>query len=369
MTPLEIPEKYEDVTAEWLTAALREGGVISDATVSGFEIEPLGADRSRASSLARFELTYDGPSDNLPSSLFAKFVSRIPENRAVIAEFDPFHREIEFYRNLGTEIPLDIPRYYYGAESSDSDLAVLLLEEIDAIPNLEDVPLAESGLTEREATLALTQIAKMHAAWWKSPRLSEYSWLGFVEGAGRKRLYREYPGAWVNLRPVIQSTLTPEAMDICDRLERFLPTLLSELGRMPETLCHGDYHIQNVLWDRPGDPTRIWILDWQAPVRGPAVLDVANFLSIGLNGRDIGMLRDSLLPSYHAALSSHGVKSYSYEQLLDHYRLGLLDTLTRMTSFFALFDFASDDIAELQRGIMGRVTAAAEEMDCAELLQ
>ena len=25
---MEIPEKYEDVTAEWLTAALREGGVI-----------------------------------------------------------------------------------------------------------------------------------------------------------------------------------------------------------------------------------------------------------------------------------------------------------------------------------------------------
>ena len=32
---MEIPEKHEDVTAEWLTAALREGGVIGAAEETG----------------------------------------------------------------------------------------------------------------------------------------------------------------------------------------------------------------------------------------------------------------------------------------------------------------------------------------------
>ncbi len=50
---MEIPEKYEDVTSEWLTAALREGGVIGDATVSGFTVDSFAANQSRLGSLAR----------------------------------------------------------------------------------------------------------------------------------------------------------------------------------------------------------------------------------------------------------------------------------------------------------------------------
>ena len=80
--PLDIPERYEDVTAEWLTQALRAGGVLGEQTVNGFSIEPLSAARSRNSSLARISVSYDGQSPDLPNALFAKFVSRIPANRA-----------------------------------------------------------------------------------------------------------------------------------------------------------------------------------------------------------------------------------------------------------------------------------------------
>ena len=101
---LEIPERYEDVSAEWLTQALRTGGVLADQAVSCFRIEPLGADRSRTSSLARITVEYDGHPEGLPGSMFAKFVSRIPGNREFVAELGLFRREIELYENLGDAI-------------------------------------------------------------------------------------------------------------------------------------------------------------------------------------------------------------------------------------------------------------------------
>ena len=99
--PLGIPERYEDVTAEWLTQALRAGGVLGKQTVIGFTLEPISAARSRLSSLAIISVSYDEPSSDLPDTLFAKFVSRIPANRARAADRNVFQSEIDLYKNLG----------------------------------------------------------------------------------------------------------------------------------------------------------------------------------------------------------------------------------------------------------------------------
>ncbi|MCH8103009.1 MAG: hypothetical protein IIB28_07640, partial [Chloroflexi bacterium] len=110
-------------------------------------------------------------------------------------------------------------------------------------------------------------------------------------------------------------------------------------------------------------------LDWQIPTRGPAIMDVGWFLSLGLNVGDVGLLRSLFLPSYHRALESHGLESYPYEQLLSDYRFAVLDSLARAVSLFALLDFAREDATEIPRVLLGRATAAAEEMGCTELLR
>ena len=96
---------------------------------------------------------------------------------------------------------------------------------------------------------------------------------------------------------------------------------------------------------------------------------VAWFLQIGLNIRDIGLLRDSLLPAYHATLVANGVESYSYEQLLSDMRFGALESLARLVWAFASFDFARDDATETPRIILGRAATVAEDLGCSELLR
>ena len=306
---MDIPERYEDVTAEWLTQALRAGGVLDGRAVSGFQVEPLGADRSRTSSLARIAVEYDGNPDGLADSLFAKFVSRIPGNREFVAQSDLFRREIALHESLGNTIQLNMPLLYFGLAREGSDVAVLLLEEIKA-KSKADLPIEQRPLTPSEASLALSELSKMHARWWEDRALQGYPWLRPVDSEGRRSLYRLYSEAWAGMRDALAPVLTPAELQICDGLSSYLPTVMSELNRMPITLCHGDFNLGNLLWDELGEPGTVWAVDWQLPTREPAVIDVAWFVGLGVSRRDLHLVRQEYLPGYHRALVAHGATGY-----------------------------------------------------------
>ena len=364
---LDIPERYEDVTAEWLTQALRTGGVLGDQVVSRFLIEPLGANRSRTSSLARIKVEYDRHSEGLPDSMFAKFVSRIPGNREFAAESGLFRREIALYERLGEAIPLNMPRLYFGLTSEDSDVAVLLLEEIKALSKAE-LPIEERSLTAFEARLALGELSKMHAKWWEEQVLDEYTWLLTVDNDRRRSLYQLFGEAWAGMRDALEPALTAAEVRICSGLSSYLPTLMSELDRMPVTLCHGDFHHGNLLWDKMGEPTTVWAVDWQLATTGPAIIDVAWFLGLGVKRADVRLVSQDYLPEYHSALLSRGVTHYEYERFLSDYRYGLLDGLARIIALLANLDFATEDFIEFARFVVGNMSAAAEDAGCAKLI-
>jgi len=362
---LDIPERYEDVSAEWLTQALRTGGVLGDQAVSTFRIEPLGADRSRTSSLARITVEYDGHPAGLPDSMFAKFVSRIPDNREFVAEFGLFRREIELYENLGDAIPMNMPRLYFGLAPEGSDVAVILLEEIKAISKA--ALSAEERLTAGEIKLALRDLSKMHAKWWEDQVLDAYTWLGTMDSGARRSLYQLYDEAWARMRDALEPALTPAEVRICSGLSSYLPTLMSELNRMPVTLCHGDFHGGNLLWDETGEPRTVWAVDWQIATKGPAIIDVAWFLGTGVTRVDVHLVRRDYLPEYHSALLARGVAHYEHERFLSDYRYGVLNGLTRLIALLANLDFAVQDFVESARWLVGDM-AAAEDAGCAKLI-
>ncbi|MDP6715407.1 MAG: phosphotransferase [SAR202 cluster bacterium] len=365
---LKIPERHEDVTADWLTQALRSGGVIGDEAIRKFRMEPLDANVSRTSSLARIGVEYDGEGDGLPHSMFAKFVSRIPENRAYSEAHGYFRREIELYKNFGDAIPLNMPRLYFGASTGNTDVAIVILEDIDAISKAS-FPLDKRSLSSGEATLALRELAKMHAKWWEDDTLCDYGWLNSVDGSDRMLLYQSYEEGWSRIRDVLGPRLTPDAARICEGLSDYLPTLLSELESIPATLCHGDCHYGNLLWDEIGNPSKVWVIDWQMTALAPAVLDVSWLMAFGIAPDDLPFVRRDYLPEYHRALANCGVTDYGYEQFLNDYRFGILDGLARLTAFLSRVDFAEGNPIEFASLRVGTVAAAAEDAGCADLIR
>ena len=184
----------------------------------------------------------------------------------------------------------------------------------------------------------------------------------------RKSLHELYREGWTRLREILSPALTPTQIEICDRLSSYLPTLMSELESMPVTLCHGDFHLANLLWDKSGCPSAVWVIDWQTPEAGPAVLDIAWFLSVGVDKSDLHHVRRDYLPEYHSALVRGGVTNYKYDKLVSDYRYGLLDGLTHTISGFAKQDFGRADWVDLARMFVGRVAAAAEDAGCRKLI-
>ena len=73
MKTMTIPAGPEQLTAEWMTDALRSSGVISSATVTKIEPKVIGEGSGFIGQLAMVSLTYDKPEPGAPASLIAKF--------------------------------------------------------------------------------------------------------------------------------------------------------------------------------------------------------------------------------------------------------------------------------------------------------
>ena len=365
---MNIPERYEDVTAGWLTEALRSGGVIGDQEVSNFKIEPLRADQSLTSSLARITVVYDEDSEVLPSSMFAKFVSGISANRGLAARLGIFRREIVLYKTLGNSIPLNIPKLYFGLVSEQSDTSVLLMEDIKAVSKAS-LPPEKRLLTSGEAILGVNELAKMHAKWWGDQALGEYQWLLSADNDTWRQTYQSsYDEAWSKTRGILEPVLTPAEAGICRGLSGYLTTLQAQLGSMPETLCHGDLNQGNLLWDSPGNPSSVWFVDWQFSARAPAVLDVALFLGMGVGKSHTRLIRQNYLPAYHDALVNSGVTLYDYQQFLNDYRFALLDRLSRIMTLLSDLNLTKEESVDMIRLRVGNMAGAAEDAGCADLV-
>ncbi len=299
--------------------------------------------------------------------MFAKFVSRIPGNRELAAQYDVFRTEISLYENLGDAIPLIIPKMYFGAAREESDVAVLLLEEINAVSKA-GLPAEEWTLNEFEARLALSELSKLHAMWWEDGALDGFKWLGTMDDEWRRSLYRTYHEAWKCLRDAMEPVLTPTEIRAFNELSIYLPTLTSEINKIPVTLCHGDYHLENLMWDKAGEPDAIWAVDWQRTTKGPGVIDIASLLGASVTRADLHLVRQEYLPEYHKALLDHDVVDYDFDQLLSDYRYALLYSLTRVIVALANLDLAREDSVEIARHAVGNFAAAAVDAGSADLI-
>ena len=82
MATATLPGGPQDLTAEWLTAALRQTGTISNGTeVASFGTASIGEGEGLLGQLARVNLTYHGADGTEPTRLIAKFPSPVEENR------------------------------------------------------------------------------------------------------------------------------------------------------------------------------------------------------------------------------------------------------------------------------------------------
>ena len=361
---MRIPESPELLTFDWIDSALRVGGAINKATVVSFEAEPLSEGGGHYGQLARLRLDYDLNETGAPESLVAKFSSATQEMRERPNTIAAYEREVLFYQRLAHQTSLPTPTCYYSDINTETSMHVLLLEDLGP----EGVGSKVVGCSPEQAEQAIHQIASFHAEWWEKPQLEELKWL---KGSARDptAILDAHNLWWPDFLRRAEHRLTDQMKEIGRRLGQHHANMMQHpRGTPPRTLCHGDYSLDNLIFEMPDGKFPITVIDWQLTRIGHGMKDVAYFVGESLVPEVRRAIEMELLDVYCQILSDNGVQRYTFGQSLQDYRLALLDRFGSLISTIAAMPFTKDQLQMHIDILLPRNSAAILDNNAGELL-
>lgn len=300
-----FPRNAAEVAPAWLTDTLRRAGVLlATGSVRQVTAESIGAGAGIAGSLARLALTCDGAAaSGVPESVVAKFSAADDRTRATMgALLGVYEREVRFYSYLAGRVGVATPRCYFAAFDPDTQHSVLLLEDLSGAKFGPD----DESCSQSEGEAAILAIAGMHAAWWESPEAGALSWL-WREQEPPAEVWQHTSACFPRFRERFSDAVSPELWPVLTRVASGGQVHFSGAN----TLYHGDFSPKNVCFEG-SEPL---IFDWQVVGYGPPALDLVRFMAAPLHAPDPRYRIESLLATYHNALTGAGVTGYPLDTL------------------------------------------------------
>lgn len=366
MPTTRIPRLPQDITAEWLTSALRETHTLTAASVQSIEIEPdIAAGKGFMGQLARIAVRYDRPEPGAPASIIAKFPTHGAENRVVADLFRLYETETRFYEELAGEVHLRTPRRYYSARCPNCTDFILLMEDLAPARVGDQL----TGCSAKQAELVVRELAEFHAAWWESPRLKDLTWVwAFNNPIRSQAAVVAYTAAWGPFKQTWSKHVPAALLEAGEKFPAAIPKLLDRLAAPPVTISHGDLRVDNLFFGTPegGDP--LAVVDWQIMTIGNGLFDLAYFMSGGVPADIRRASEMDLLRMYHGILLARGVKNYGFDQCLLDYRTGILFCWQYAVIILGSLDMANERGLALFTDILARFVSAIVDLDATELL-
>jgi hypothetical protein len=364
MVKVKIPAGPAELTAEWLTQALRQSGTIVKSTIDSFDMEIIGEGVGLMGQLACVTPRYDRPEVGAPPTLIAKFPAEAEENRELGNHFRFYEREIRFYRELADEIELRTPRCYYSAMDIEADRYVLLLEDL-APARVGDQLV---GCSRQEAELAVRELAKFHATWWDSQRMEQIDWMPYANDSVNRYVQDSYQDAWEPFVERFANQVPKAVLKTGEKLANKLSTIQDQMADPPRTITHTDFRLDNLFFATPegGDP--LSVIDWQLSSRVRGVYDVAYFMSQSVRRDERSASEMDILRAYHRVLVENGVRGYDFERCLRDYRLCTLFCLLYPVIGLGTLDLSNERGLALETAMLERSIAAIVDLDAGDLL-
>ncbi|QXC62478.1 ecdysteroid 22-kinase family protein [Aquihabitans sp. G128] len=312
---LPIADAPELLTAEWVTAALRAGGALEpDRSVTAVEQQPVGTGQMCDS--VRLRLTFDGATA-APSSIVAKLPAADETSRATALSLRSYENEVRFYQQLAPHLPMRTPAVFHADIDVETASFVLLLE--DLAPAEQGDQLA--GCSPEVAEVAVDELVRLHAPRWGDASLAELEWLHRDRATSQQFMLMLLPTLWEGFLDRYRDDLGPEVHEaggqLFGRLEAYLFA-----DTEPWSIVHGDYRLDNLLFDPSPGGTPIAVVDWQTVTHGPPLQDVAYFIGAGLEAETRRQHEEALVRGYHDGLVAAGVAGYDWERCWHDYRRG-----------------------------------------------
>ena len=280
----------EGLTDSWLTSVLhtevRVGGTkrIGDGLV-GMNI--------------RLELASDG---SVPNSIIAKLPSPDPTSRATGIALRNYEREVNFYLHIAPTVDIRVARCFHAEWHADTGDFVLLMEDLAPAEQGNQI----TGCGSDHARTAVLELAKLHGPRWGDRTLDDIEWLGRRSPQDSQQLAM----LWGMFLPGFMNTfgtyLSTEATELLERFGLKIAGWVDERDA-PNTVTHGDYRLDNLMFGDLADGATIAAVDWQTPGHGLGITDVSYFLGAGVMPDGRRRIERDLVDQYGQALAHYGV--------------------------------------------------------------
>jgi len=392
---LPLPASLDEVTADWLGAALRAAGADPAGRIAAAHAVQIGEGEGLIGDVYRLSIRAL-PADFCPTTLIAKLPTVMTHTRVVADLLGLYEREVKFYALLGSDLPVAIPRCYLAAmqpRAENPELELRVRGWLEACPGwlmrillalasfavrhakrryvliLEDLAHARAGdqlagPREGELTAAIDALARLHARFWSSETLDAHAWIQPLDATPRV-IQQAYSRALPEFRSTYGAVCGPHVESLNGWLLSHGEALTRRVARHPATLLHGDYRLDNLFF-HPGSPRlEVVVCDWQAVTRGPGVYDLAYLLS---SSGDADPERDrASLEHYHRTLVESGVRGYPLDACIEQYRHALLLMLQRIVLAAAQVERRTERSRILTSVWIERLAAHLQQLDPEDL--
>ena len=309
-----IPSHPEAIEPGWLTERLHAAGLLDSGAVTAIRWEPIGT--GQVGDSARFHLSYDRPGAG-PATVAGKFPAEDAMSRGTAAAFGLYSKEVGFYREIAPHLGVRVPGVLAAEIADDGVDFVLIFEDLGPARGGNQL----ASCSAADARAGIRQAAAIHGPSWNNTALTGTEWLQAKPGQVDqiKTLYGNAQAIW---RERYADSLEPEFMAICEELNEAKDHWFGrESG--PKAIIHGDFRLDNMLFDIKGGAEDIAVLDWQTVAAGNPLLDIGYFMGTGIGDALRRAHEDELLDLYCSEMTARGVP-LSREAIWDDYVLGAI---------------------------------------------
>jgi len=346
---MDIPEGLDAISAEWLSEAVQ--GAAPGARASRVEVVDA---HSGTTGRARIAVAWER--GDLPAAVFVKLPPTDPLQRAMAIETGMGAREARFYRDLARDVPVRVPRPIGSWWTDDRRAYLMLIEDLEAAGCT--FPDFTSGADLAVVRGAIEGLARLHAAFWESPRFAaDLDWIEppmhsemgpQLVAAGVEAFGAEQPEAFHELAPLY----TQHGAAFADLL-----------ARGPTTLLHGDPHLGNLFLDGG----TVGFLDWACVSKGPGLRDVAYHLCASVETDLRRAEEEKLLRRYLEVLDESGAPAPSFDDAFRAYRRLVASGWVASVATYAVGERMQS--LEVGRRAVARANAAIADLETPKLIR
>ncbi|NWK97882.1 hypothetical protein DM806_19920 [Sphingobium lactosutens] len=313
---MNVPLRYQDVNARWMTEALR--GTWPDVEVTQVRHGPIfGYKRNKF----RIEVDYAAGGNDRPRTFIVK--GNFPgENDPSTGSAWAMANELRSIRDIAPLVAAPEGPHWHHI-SVEEEASAIVME--DLAPSGATFFHAFHTLDLGQAMAFMDAFAKMHASSWNSPMFAE----GGVMGPGtlaweNRRLVNDvyFPTFfqqenWQSYVDLPRGRALPNAFQDLDKARQAWTNLWALLPQTAMVVVHGDEHLGNLYVTASGKPG---LIDWVArPEHWP--IGISYFMLCTIDVADRRKWERALLSHYLTRLAAHGAQDVpSFEEAWFIYR-------------------------------------------------